>query len=137
MKKIHIIMLVLIAGAIAFLVSFLKGASTYETVAQAKENPGKFVHVAVKLDKSSPVDYDAQKDPNYLSFQAIDAEDSLQSMKVVYRKGARHDLQLATKLVLKGKFTDGQFECNDIQTKCPSEYKDAGATEHPQNPIVN
>jgi hypothetical protein len=36
-----------------------------------------------------------------LSFQAIDSEDSLQSMKVVYRKGARHDLQLATKLVLK------------------------------------
>ena len=137
MKKIHIVMLVLIAGAIAFLVTFLKGASTYETVAQAKENPGKFVHVSVKLDKSKPVDYNAQKDPNYLSFQAIDSEDSLQSMKVVYRKGARHDLQLATKLVLKGKFKDGQFECNDIQTKCPSKYKDAGATEHPQNPIVN
>ncbi|HRF23215.1 MAG TPA: hypothetical protein PLR98_03600 [Chitinophagaceae bacterium] len=24
-----------------------------------------------------------------------------------------------------------------MQTKCPSKYKDAGATEHPQNPIVN
>jgi hypothetical protein len=27
-------------------------------------------------------------------------------------------------LVLKGKYTDGYFECKSIQTKCPSKYKD-------------
>lgn len=124
MKKIHIILLVLIAGAIAVLITFLKGTSTYETVAQAKSTPDKFVHVAVKLDKSVPVEYDAQKDPNYLSFHAIDAEDSTQKMKVVYRKGEIPNLMISEKLVLKGKYENDHFECRDVQTKCPSKYKD-------------
>ncbi|MBI5857436.1 MAG: cytochrome c maturation protein CcmE [Sphingobacteriales bacterium] len=124
MKKIHILLLVLIAGAIAVLVTFLKGASTYETVAEAKSTPDKFVHVAVKLDKSLPVEYNAQKDPNYLSFHAIDAEDSTQRMKVVYRKGEIPNLMISEKLVLKGKFEKDHFECRDVQTKCPSKYKD-------------
>ncbi|HWR32719.1 MAG TPA: cytochrome c maturation protein CcmE [Chitinophagaceae bacterium] len=124
MKKIHIVLLVLIAGAVAVLVTFLKGASTYETVAQAKSSPEKFVHVAVKLDKSVPVEYDPQKDPNYLSFNAIDAEDSTQKMKVVYRKGEIPNLMISEKLVLKGKYEKDHFECKDVQTKCPSKYKD-------------
>lgn len=114
----------MIAGAIAVLITFLKGASTYETVAQAKSSPDKFVHVAVKLDKSIPVEYDAQKDPNYLSFHAIDAEDSTQKMKVVYRKGEIPNLMISEKLVLKGKYENDHFECKDVQTKCPSKYKD-------------
>lgn len=117
-------MLLLIAGAIAVLVTFLKGASTYETVAQAKSTPDKFVHVAVKLDKSVPVEYNPQKDPNYLSFHAIDAEDSTQTMKVVYRKGEIPNLMISEKLVLKGKYEQDHFECKDVQTKCPSKYKD-------------
>lgn len=124
MKKIHIVLLVLIAGAIAVLVTFLKGASTYETVAEAKSTPDKFVHVAVRLDKSLPVEYDPQKDPNYLSFHAVDAEDSTQKMKVVYRKGEIPNLMMSEKLVLKGKFEKDHFECRDVQTKCPSKYKD-------------
>lgn len=124
MKKIHIILLALIAVSIAVLITFLKGASTYETVAQAKATPEKFVHVAVQLDKSIPLEYDAKKDPNYLSFNAIDADDHTQMMKVVYRKGDRQDILQAQRLVLKGKFKDDHFECEDIQTKCPSKYKD-------------
>ncbi len=124
MKKIHIILLVLIAGAIAVLITFLKGASTYETVAQAKSTPDKFVHVAVKLDKSFPIEYDAIKDPNKLYFNAIDAEDSTQKLKVVYINGNRPDIMEAQRLVLKGKYKGDHFECVDIQTKCPSKYKD-------------
>ena len=122
MKKIHIILLVLIAGAIAVLTSFLKTAATYETIAEAKSNPGKFVHVAVQLDKSEPVNFDPQKDPNYLSFQAIDS--SGQKMKVVYRKGDIPNLLISERLVLKGKYEADHFECKDVQTKCPSKYKD-------------
>ncbi len=128
MKKIHIALLVLIAVAIGVLVSFLKTTATYETIAQAISSPGKFVHVAVKLDRSVPVQYDAVKDPNYLSFHAIDS--SGRSMKVVYRKGERQDILTAMQLVLQGKYADDHFECVDIQTKCPSKYKDdIGASE--------
>jgi CcmE len=122
MKRIHIILLVLIAGAIAVLVSFLKGASTYDSITWAKANPGKFVHVAAKLDPSFPVDYDELKNPNFLSFIAIDTTG--QKMKVIYRKGMIENLETSEKLVLKGAYKDDHFECKDIQTKCPSKYKD-------------
>ncbi len=45
-------------------------------------------------------------------------------MKVVYRKGEIPNLLIAEKLVLQGKYRDGIFDCRDIQTKCPSKYKD-------------
>jgi len=124
MKKIHIILLLLIVGAIAVLITFLKTSSTYETVAEAKSTPNKFVHVAVKLDRSVPIEYDAIKNPDKLYFNAIDAEDSTQKIKVVYINGDRPDIKEAQRLVLKGKYKGDYFECVDIQTKCPSKYKD-------------
>jgi cytochrome c-type biogenesis protein CcmE len=131
MKKFHILLLVLIAGAIAFLISNFnsKGStanpySTYETIAEAKSTPGKFVHVAVKLDTLVPVVYDPVKDPNFLSFQAMGIDSPGQKMKVIYRNGEIPNLQISERLVLKGKFENDQFECNDVQTKCPSKYKD-------------
>lgn len=122
MKKIHIILLVLIAGAIAVLINFLNISATYETIAGARSNPGKFVHVAAKLDKSVPLEYDGLKDANYLSFQAIDSAGDI--MKVVYRKGKIENLEISERLVLEGRFENDHFECKRVQTKCPSKYKD-------------
>lgn len=124
MKKIHIILLVFIAGTIALLISLLNTGSTYETIAEAKEKPGKFVHVAVKLDKTMPVEYDAKKDANYLSFHAIGMENANETMKVVYRNGEIPNLAISERLVLKGKYEGDHFECKDVQTKCPSKYKE-------------
>ena len=84
MKKIHIVLLVLIAGAIAYLIgSFKFASSTYETIAEAKAKPGKFVHVAVRLDKLVPVVYDPKKDANFLSFQAVGIDSPNQKMQVI------------------------------------------------------
>lgn len=125
MKKIHIILLVFIAGTIALLISFLNTGSTYETIAEAKAKPGKFVHVAVRLDKTKPVEYDPKKDANYLSFQAIAMDSSNQTMTVVYRNGEIPNLMISERLVLKGKYENDHFECKDVQTKCPSKYKES------------
>lgn len=125
MKKIHIILLVFIAGTIALLISFLNTGSTYETIAEAKAKPGKFVHVAVRLDRTKPVEYDPKKDANYLSFQAIAMDSSNQTMKVVYRNGEIPNLMISERLVLKGKYENDHFECKDVQTKCPSKYKES------------
>jgi cytochrome c-type biogenesis protein CcmE len=122
MKKIHIFLLVLIAGAIAVLLTFLKSASTYDTVDTAMAKPGKFVHLMAKLDTSKQVIYDAIKDPNYLSFTAVDTLGK--SVKVVYHNSKPDNFEMSEKLVLKGKYQDGIFDCKDIQTKCPSKYKD-------------
>lgn len=122
MKKIHIALLVLIAGAIAVLLTFLKGASTYDTIDTAMQKPGKFVHLMARLDKSQPIEYDAIKNPNYLSFTAIDSLGK--SVKVVYHNAKPDNLEISERLVLKGKYHDKYFDCKDIQTKCPSKYKD-------------
>ncbi|MBK7562089.1 MAG: cytochrome c maturation protein CcmE [Chitinophagaceae bacterium] len=121
----HIILLVFIAGTIALLIGLMDTGSTYETIKEAKAKPGKFVHVAVRLDKTKPVEYDAKKDANYLSFEAIAIDSSRESMKVVYRNGEIPNLMISERLVLKGKFVNDHFECKDVQTKCPSKYKES------------
>jgi cytochrome c-type biogenesis protein CcmE len=123
MKKIHIIFLVLIAGAIAVLISFLKTATTYDTVDTAMAKPNKFVHVIAKLDHTRPIEYDALNNPNYLAFTAIDSLGK--SVKVIYRNAKPDNLETSERLVLKGSYKEeGHFECKEIMMKCPSKYKD-------------
>jgi cytochrome c-type biogenesis protein CcmE len=122
MKKIHIVLLVLIAGAIAVLVAFLETTTTYDTVDTAMNKPGKYVHLMARWDRSQPIQYDALKDPNYLSFTAVDTLGK--SIKVIYHNPKPENFEISERLVLKGKYQDGYFDCEGIQTKCPSKYKD-------------
>jgi cytochrome c-type biogenesis protein CcmE len=123
MKKIHIILLVLIAGSIAYLITFLRTTTTYETVQTAVNQPGKFVHLMARWDKTQPIEYDALKNPNFLSFTAVDTLG--QSVKVIYHNPKPENFEISEKLVLKGKYnSEGYFDCSSIQTKCPSKYKD-------------
>lgn len=122
MKTTHIIILVLIAAAIAVLVQYTGDLTTYETIASAKEKEGKFVNLIAKLDQRKPVEYDAVKNPNYLSFTAIDTLGN--SIKVIYHDNKPTDMEKSERIVLKGRVRDGLFECKDILLKCPSKYKD-------------
>ncbi len=122
MKKTHLIALVLIAATVAVLISFMGDVTTYDTVASAKEKPGKFVHLIAKLDKSQPMEYDPVKNPNYLSFTAVDTLGN--AIKVVYHNNKPTDMEKSERLVLKGSVKDDHFECKDILLKCPSKYKD-------------
>ena len=122
MKKIHIILLVFIAIAIGVLISFLNITTTYDTVQTAMDKPGKFVHLMARWDKTQPLEYDAIKDPNYLSFTAVDTLGK--SVRVVYHNPKPENFEMSEKMVLQGKYEDGIFNCKTIQTKCPSKYKD-------------
>ena len=123
MKKMHIIILIGIAALIVGLVSYSADFSTYDSIASAQNNPGKFVHIIAKYDPSKPVEFDPAKDPNYTSFYAIDSLGG--STKVVYRKGKPTDLERSERIVMKGKMTHEHFECKEIMLKCPSKYKDS------------
>jgi cytochrome c-type biogenesis protein CcmE len=131
MKKIHIVLLIFVAAAIAVLVSFLQTTTTYDTVATAKSKPGTFVHLMAKWDQSEPLQYDAVKNPNYLAFTAIDTLG--QKINVIYHNPKPENFELSERLVMKGKYVDGVFICQSIQTKCPSKYKDQDASKHPGN----
>jgi cytochrome c-type biogenesis protein CcmE len=62
------------------------------------------------------------KDPNYLSFYAIDSLGS--STKVIYHNAKPAELDQSERVVLKGKMQGNIFECDNILLKCPSKYKD-------------
>ena len=122
MKKIHIILLLLVIGGIVGMSFFIKDLTTQETFASASKKGDKFVVVKVKIDKNTPVEYDALKDPNHTVFYAFDA-DGVRS-KVVYKKEKPTDIERSEGIDLNGYMKDGYFECNKIQMKCPSKYKD-------------
>lgn len=123
MKKIHIITLVLIAGAIAYmLVTMSKDLTTYDTIASAKQKQGKFIHLIAKLDRSKDIQYDPLTDPNFLAFYAVDSLGG--QAKVVYHSTKPPELEVSERLVLKGKMNGDVFECKEILLKCPSKYKD-------------
>ncbi len=106
MKKTHIIALVLIAAAIATLISFMGDVTTYETIASAKQKPGKYVNLIAKMDKNQPMNYDPVKDPNYLTFTAVDTLGN--SIEVVYHNSKPTDMEKSERLVLQGKVEDGE-----------------------------
>jgi cytochrome c-type biogenesis protein CcmE len=122
MKKIHIVLLVLIAATIAMLLNFMGTLSTYDSIKSAMKKKGTVVSIIAKLDRTYPVEYDAIKNPNYLSFVAFDSLGN--NVKVIYRKEKPTNLEHSERLVLKGKMKDDHFECSEILMKCPSKYKD-------------
>lgn len=122
MKKTHIVILVLIAAAIVVLVSYMGDLTTYETIASARQKEGKFVNLIARIDLQQPVEYDAVKNPNYLSFTAVDTLGN--RIKVVYHNNKPTDMEKSERVVLKGKMQGDYFDCKDILLKCPSKYKD-------------
>lgn len=125
MKKLHIIILVFIAAAIAVLISFMGDLTTYETIASARQQPGKTVTIIAHIDNSQPLEYDPLKNPNFLSFHISDTLGN--KAKVVYHFEKPYDLEKAERITLKGKMNGDVFEItrkDGILLKCPSKYKD-------------
>ena len=122
MKKIHIILLIFVIAGIVGMSFFIKDLTTQETFSTAKDKEGKYVVVKVQLDKATPIEYNAVKNPNLTVFYAVDADGN--RSKVVYNNAKITDMERSEGLDLNGYMRNGYFECNKIQTKCPSKYKD-------------
>lgn len=122
MKKLQIILLLLVVSAIVGMSFFIKDLTTQETFQSAQEKKDKYVVIKAKLDKETPIEYDAIKNPNLTVFYAMDNDGKRQ--KVVYNNAKITDMERSEGLDLNGYMRDGYFECNKIQTKCPSKYKD-------------
>lgn len=125
MKKLHIVILVLIAVSIAALISFMGDLTTYETIASARQKSGKTVTIIAHIDRTQPIEYDPARDPNYVSFHIADTLGN--TAKVVYHFEKPYDLEKAERITLKGKMNGDVFEItrkDGILLKCPSKYKD-------------
>jgi hypothetical protein len=125
MKKLHIVILILIAVSIGVLVSFMGDLSTYETIASARQKPGKTVTIIAHIDSRQPIEYDPIRNPNFVSFHISDTLGN--SAKVTYHFEKPYDLEKAERITLKGKMNGDVFDITQkdgILLKCPSKYKD-------------
>lgn len=122
MKKASILILILIAAAIAAIVSSFGQFSTYETFASASEKQGTIFHVVGFLDTTAGKEqYDPLKDPNFFTFFAKDKKGA--THKVIFNGARPQDFEKSEQLVMKGYMKDGNFHCSQIQMKCPSKYE--------------
>ena len=131
MKKTHIFGLVIIAIAVAILVSTGTEAGTYvnftDAESKAKNGDISAVHVIGKLKKSisgeiEDLIYNPAIDANHLEFTMID--DKGRSQKVVYNAPKPQDLGKAEQIVIIGSMEGEVFKCDKILLKCPSKYQE-------------
>jgi cytochrome c-type biogenesis protein CcmE len=121
MKKSHIIAIAIVAVAIGILISASKDVTTYSNFAQASQNGDK-VKLIGQLVKDRPVEYNPEKDPNYMAFYLKDEAGEVR--QVVLRAAKPQDFERSESIVLTGQMQGDNFEASDMLLKCPSKYKD-------------
>lgn len=119
MKKRSIFGLIVIAIAIAVIISTYAGSTTYGNFSEAKTTDN-VLHVIGYLDKQKELYYDATKDANYFSFYMKDKQG--QECKVVFTGTKPEDFERSESIVLTGKMVNNEFHASKILMKCPSKY---------------
>jgi cytochrome c-type biogenesis protein CcmE len=119
MKKSSIIGIVVIAIAIAVIISSYSNTSTYGSFNDAKETKVE-LHVVGQLNKQKALIYDATKDANYFSFYMKDNKG--EECKVVFNGTKPQDFERSEQIVLTGKMRGKEFHASNILMKCPSKY---------------
>jgi cytochrome c-type biogenesis protein CcmE len=121
MKKIHIVAILMIVGAIVLLTNAAGDVSTYANFSDAEKN-GQRVKVAGTLSKDKDMEYKPEVDPNYFSFYIKDGEG--EERKVVLLGAKPQDFELSEQIVLTGSMKGDTFIATEMLLKCPSKYKD-------------
>ncbi len=121
MKKSHILAIILVAVGIGVLISASKDVTTYSSFKEAVAS-GERVKLVGQLVKDKPIDYNPERDPNYLTFWVADEKG--ESRQVVLRAAKPQDFERSESIVLTGEMKGELFEASDMLLKCPSKYKD-------------
>jgi len=119
MKKSSIFGLVVIAIAIAVIISVYANSSTYGSFTDAR-NTDSELHVVGHLDKKKELFYDATKNANYFSFYMTDNKGA--ECKVVFSGTKPQDFERSEQIVLTGQMQGKEFRASKILMKCPSKY---------------
>ncbi|MGY3211702.1 cytochrome c maturation protein CcmE domain-containing protein [Mucilaginibacter sp. HD30] len=121
MKKSSIFGLVIIAIAIAVIISVYSSASTYGFFEDAKKTESE-LQVKGQLNKQKDLHYDATKNANYFSFYMKDGNG--EECKVIFSGTKPQDFERSEDIVLTGKMQGKEFHASKILMKCPSKYTD-------------
>jgi cytochrome c-type biogenesis protein CcmE len=129
MKKSHIIALVVIAVAIAIIMTTTQEASSYVTFDQAAQMASsgnhKSIHVVGGLKKDEGGDIvGMDRTSDMLSFSFILVDDAGKEQKVYYNEPMPPDFTKSEKVVVIGHYQADIFIAEKILLKCPSKYQD-------------
>ena len=120
MKKSHILAIVIIAVAIAAILSTVADSSTYASFSIAADHPNKTYHVVGKLAKEKPQEYNPQANADLFTFFLVDNDG--QERKVILHKARPQDFDKSEQIVVIGKMNGDEFAASDVLMKCPSKY---------------
>lgn len=120
MKKIHIIGIVIIATALAVIVSTISNSSTYAPFSEATAHPNSTFHVVGKLNMEKQFIYNPEINANLFGFYLVDNEG--REKKVLYNGSKPQDFERSEQIVVIGKMDGENFHCSQILMKCPSKY---------------
>lgn len=121
MKKSHLLAIIVVAVAIGILISASKDVTTYANFSQASKSEDK-VKLVGQLVKERPVEYDPEKDPNFLAFYLKDEAGEVR--RVELKAAKPQDFERSESIVLTGQMSGEVFAASDMLLKCPSKYKD-------------
>jgi len=129
MKKSHIIVLVVIAAAIAIIVSTAGDASTYVDFGQAMSmstsGNSKEIHVVGQLKKDAHGNIiGIEEGADRVSFSFLMIDDKGREQKVYYSQPMPPDFTRSEKVVVIGTYVENDFRASKILLKCPSKYQD-------------
>lgn len=119
MKKGSILGIIVIAVAIAVIISAYSSSSTYASFNEARQSRAE-LHIIGFLDKKKPLVYDPVKDANLFSFYVKDKTG--QECEVVYSGTKPQDFERSEQIVLTGQMDGNVFHASKILMKCPSKY---------------
>lgn len=119
MKKSSIFGLVIIAIAIAVIISVYSSSSTYGSFEDARNTESE-LQVKGALNKQKELHYDATTNANYFSFYMKDGKG--QECKVIFSGTKPQDFERSQDIVLTGKMQGSEFHASKILMKCPSKY---------------
>ncbi len=129
MKKTHLIALLVIASAIAIIISTAGDASTYVSFDQAFEMASSgdtnSIHVVGGLKRGPGGQViGIEKSPDNLSFSFILRDEANKEQKVFYNEPMPPDFTRSEKIVVIGGYRGDHFVASKILLKCPSKYQE-------------
>ncbi|CAN5451409.1 hypothetical protein BH10BAC4_BH10BAC4_24780 [soil metagenome] len=129
MKKSHIIGLLVIAAAIAIIITTAGDASSYVSFDEAYKmatvgNKGS-IHVVGELKKDPAGNISGlENSPDNLSFSFLLVDDNKKEQKVYYNEPMPPDFTRSEKVVVIGSYRGNIFVADKILLKCPSKYQE-------------
>ena len=109
-------------GLVFGAMSFMESNVEYTDLRTARE-----IHKKVQVKGEWIRDKETRFDASSGRFIFYLKDDNGEEARVIYDGAKPNNFELATSVVVKGRYRDGEFHASDILTKCPSKY-DADAS---------